>query len=303
MLSSTVEKNKLMKFKPKWNRDETKPLFVYPDPRAKCTMFSFWDPFDLDKEDPVVSCYGPYSFVPGADMEMCREDKGYDTDVEDEIECIQRGRDTYVPPGIFGPYSGVNEPMRAYRVVVPGYRERQWATVLPKPTRQYENSVDVQFHGDSRDCHPRENYLTLCGKVNNGRTFISFPNGINDFYELAKNTAEGCGSIKILQGSSITQEDWDKGADKGWERFLNSGTIDALVWEGRATFWIILTNNRRSSFRLPMGRVFTYAMRMDTVQAEEEDDDERPTAFGLKRKNENGEYKHDVLDVRELNSV
>jgi len=315
VLSNETRKLELMKFKPKWNRDDSKPLFVHPDPRAVSTMSTYWDPFDSSKEHPIVSCFGPYVFNSEQDVNRYREDLEYNTDTEDYDESMQQGRVAYVPPGIFG-FDG-KEKLTAFRLCVPGYREKQWVTVLPKPTSFYERTVDVQFHGDTTNCHPRENYLTQMEKVDNGRTFISFPNGPQDVLEMAKNTSKGCSIVRVAQGSGVSQARFDEGA-QNWMMFVNSGTIDYIVSSGDASFWIVLTNTRRSGFAAPMSRVFTYTMRMDPIKQKEYDDGVRPTAYGSKRpkKDENDsfeydendkpiilEYEHDIIDLRELNSI
>ena len=192
---------------------------------------------------------------------------------EKNMEESQLGRDA----GKLEPYfdlgrTGVTK-LRAFWVFVPGYTERQWATVLPQGTEHYVETESVQHVGDYSNCVQRENYLFRSGKADMGRTFVSFPGGPDDYIAEAKKAAK--------------EEE-----EKNWEEYLVSEMLDVLVEVGQATFWFVLEKRGRHDFQ--------YKMRMETAIPEEAEG--RTTAWGVAGVR-NGESYHDIIDLRELNNI
>lgn len=207
--------------------------------------------------------YGPMEFLEEEDREE-----------EPDMDNCQLGRDAFdLAPYFDLGKAGVTQG-RAIWTFVPGYSERQWATVLPERTEHYDALAAPDHRGSYSSCVATENYLTRSGKTTNGRTFVSFRTGAREVTNMAKDVAR------------------EQGKPDSWEEYLTGEIVDCLVEEGRATMWIVLADNNRPDFR--------YTMRMDPNDMEEPG---RPTAWGMGGVCGGEPFFHDIIDLRSLNST
>lgn len=141
------------------------------------------------------------------------------------------------------PYFDLTNDMQlyAYPLEVPGYQGTELVTLLPKPTQHYL-TTPVDFAGSFKDVPQHEHRLFSNGRMTNGRTFVSLPEGMHHFNEFS-----------------------------GTEELTSDHVKDFACEQG--TFWIFLWNGATKD---------KFTMRLKPVQDTEDDDrGGRPCATGM----------------------
>ena len=112
------------------------------------------------------------------------------------------------------PYFDLTNDMKlyAYMLPVPGYGDEWWVTLLPKKTSHYDQ-FHVDFEGTYRDCPQREHRLVENKRIQNGRVFVSLPEGL-DYWEDGKE----------LTGEHVQDYSFDE------------GTFWIMLWNGQNKF-------------------------------------------------------------------
>lgn len=73
-----------------------------------------------------------------------------------------------------------NMELYAYPMTVPGYKGHELVTLMLQPTKYYTKRWPVHYNGTNKDVPQHEYRLFQNKRMQNGRTFLSLENGLND---------------------------------------------------------------------------------------------------------------------------